>query len=240
MNMLKTDNIISINSATLDLENKVLLPTKTLYKALQTEFSALYQATRENLAELHSSIAQNALHLYRNPAVTLDEWENRALQQSDKALALFNERVVPQMEATYRQALAVADHAYRQGLADANRLSAETRDLVAALYAQPAETSERIVARLTSALHNMSAETSQLYHQVYAETAAELKASAQVLKHLHDVSAQTLTTFMDAPSATAAELYYRISAALLDFYVQGINVMVELLQKAAMPSGWSL
>lgn len=238
--MLDTDKIITLNSATLDLENKVVLPTKTLYKALHSEFSALYQATRENLAELHTSIAQNSLHLYRNPAVTLDEWQNRALQQSDKALALFNERVVPQMEATYRQALAVADHAYRQGLADASKLSTETRDLVAALYAQPAETSERIFTRLTSVLRNMSADASQLYHQAYAETAAELKTGVQVLKHLHDVTAQTMTTFMDAPSATAAELYYRVSAALLDFYAQGISVMVELLQKAAMPSGWSL
>lgn len=238
--MPEIDKITNQYTPSLDVENKVVLPTKALYKALQTEFSSLYQVVRENLTDLHSDVAHSTMQLYRNPAETLGAWKNIAAQQADNALALLNREIVPEVETTCRQAAVLVEQAYRQGLADAARLSAETRDLVALLYAQPAETSAQIYSRLLASAKNVGGDAVQLSRQVYAETAADLQVGMETLRQLYKASADAFLLFLDAPSAVAAQFYYQVSAALLDYYSQGVAVMLELVQTAAMPSGWAL
>lgn len=240
--MFEIENVTSMNmnNPALDLENKLVLPSKALYKALQTEFTALYQTARDNLIGLHSDVAQATLKLYKHPTETLSVWKERAARDTDVALAAFNERIVPQLDASYRKTVSLLDHGYRQLSADIGRLSAETRGFVEAFYAHPAETSAQVYSRVATGLQHTSQEIVQISRQASTETTADIKATLAALRQLYETGLAVSMELLDAPAATAAAVYYRLTAALLDFYYQGIGVILETLHTAPMPSGWAL
>ncbi|MGR8935199.1 MAG: hypothetical protein ACU837_12530 [Gammaproteobacteria bacterium] len=229
-----------MNTPALDLENKLVLPSKALYKALQTEFTALYQTAREHVISLHSEVAQATLKLYKHPSETLSVWKEHAARDAHVAVATFNDRVVPQLDASYRKTVALLDHGYRQMSADIGRLSTETRSFVETFSAHPAETSAQVYARVAADLQHAGQEIVQLSRQAGVEATADIKATLAALRQLYETGLAISQELIDAPAATAAAVYYRLTAALLDFYYQGVAVILETLHTAPMPSSWAL
>ena len=240
--MFETDNVTSMNMNTpaLDLENKLILPSKALYKALQTEFTALYQTARDNLISLHGDVAQATQNLYQHPKETLSVWKDLAARKADVTLNAFNTRVVPELEASYQKTVAVLDSGYQQLSADLGRLRVETRSFVEALSAHPEETSAQVYSRVTTGLQQAGQEIAQLSRQAGAEASADIQATLAALRQLYETGKAVSLELLDAPTATAAELYYRLTAALLDFYYQGIGVILETLPTVPMSSGLAL
>ncbi len=98
----------------LDLENKLYVPTRQLLARLQTELVSYYQIVRLSVIKAHDQVAMLGKEFYDAPQETLALCNDRSVLYVSGFYADLFETVLPGVEANYRQVLtATSDFAAR-------------------------------------------------------------------------------------------------------------------------------
>ncbi|MCK5831119.1 MAG: hypothetical protein KAH20_12555 [Methylococcales bacterium] len=93
----------------LDLENKLFIPTQTLWTKLQVELINLVTKVRQFLIEVHDTVAALGVEWYDSPILTTTKWYDHSVILGNELYVKVTDEFWPQAEIQYDEIL-VATH----------------------------------------------------------------------------------------------------------------------------------
>lgn len=184
----------------LDLENKLILPTRELYANMSLQLNELYQQIKAVLIDWHTEMAATAKQWYAHPVETTSQWYAQAIDQGTQLYAQLNEVYLPKAEAVYEQSIAEATQWGRQA-----------GEFWQAFYDQP----QAAVATLVEPVTN------------YANHA--LDVSEAYLLSIYSAMLELFDLLLEQPAQTLEAVYQNMLAGLLEVYYQLISSLLTVL-----------
>ncbi|MBE0435050.1 MAG: hypothetical protein IBX56_04515 [Methylomicrobium sp.] len=184
----------------LDLENKLILPTRELYANVSLQLNELYQHIKAVLIDWHGEMAATAKQFYAHPVETTSQWYAQAVDQGAQMYARLNEVYLPKAEAVYEQSLA-----------EAAQLGRQAGEHWQAFYDHPQATVATLVEPVTN----------------YANHALEV--SEAYLMSIYSAMLELFDLLLEQPSQTLEAVYQNALAGLLDGYYQLVSSLLTML-----------
>lgn len=210
----------------LDVENKLILPTKTLYNQTSFQLNSLYQDISSALINAHDIVAIHAKQLYLNPTKTLSVWYDQATAMST---------------AYYTQVQAVVLPVYQNWQAKLDTGKEKVVQNFQAFWDNPEQVTVATFQPLAQYVTNATEQSSQ-YLTLFMDNPEQFLSSAFVpvthyLSSLSDDAEAILISsyyaladlsklLLEQPSATVQSLYHNALSALLDTYFDIISSLL--------------
>lgn len=201
-----------------DLENKLFLPSKQLYGALETKISALYQAIREILIEFHNTIAVYAQQLYEYPTETMTAWYGQTASKSIELSTTINNEIIPELNMFYESNMQKMQATNQEWSGYIRASAIKTSDFCVAFYENPLEMSEKTYDYFLEAVGQLSTMGGEWVQQFKVAVIA-----------IYQSSLAALDLFFDAPLATAEAMYYQAVSGILNLYYALVANALEML-----------
>ncbi|MDO9105401.1 MAG: hypothetical protein Q7U57_10620 [Methylovulum sp.] len=212
----------------LDLENKLILPTKKLVSQVSFQLNSLYQDIRGVLIDAHSFVAAAAKQVYEQPVPTLAVWYEQAANSSKTWFAQVQGTVSP---------------IYQDWQIKLSASKEQARQYFQAFWDNPEQVTVAAFEPVTRYVMDI-ADQSGRYWEAFMEN-PELFVStafAPITGYLGSLSDEgeavmissyyTLADFfsllMAQPSATFQALYRNTLSSLLDVYFEVISSLLVL------------
>jgi hypothetical protein len=210
----------------LDVENKLILPTKTLYNQTTFQLNSLYQDISSALINAHDIVAIHTKQLYLNPTKTLSVWYDQATAMST---------------AYYTQAQAVVLPVYENWQAKLNTSKEKVIQNFQVFWDNPEQVTVATFQLLTQYVTNATEQSSQ-YLKLFMDNPEQFLSSAfapvtYYLSSLSDDAEAILISsyyaladlsklLLEQPSATIQSIYHNALSALLDTYFDIISSLL--------------
>lgn len=213
----------------LDVENKLILPTKALYNQVSFQFHALYQDISSALSNAYDFVAIHTRQLYIHPTKTLSVWYDQAAAMST---------------TYYTQAQAAVSPVYQNWQVQLDASKEAITENFQAFWNNPeqvtVETFQPVMQFVTTAT-----EQSSQYLKLLLDNPEQFMASAfaPVTHYLsslsEDAEAMLISSYyaladlfklmLEQPSATLESLYHNTLSSLLDVYFDIISSLLAIV-----------
>jgi hypothetical protein len=210
----------------LDVENKLILPTKTLYNQTTFQLNSLYQDISSALINAHDIVAIHTKQLYLNPTKTLSVWYDQATAMST---------------AYYTQAQAVVLPVYENWQAKLNTSKEKVIQNFQVFWDNPEQVTVATFQPLAQYVTDATKQSSQ-YLKLFMDNPEQFLSSAfapvtYYLSSLSDDAEAILISsyyaladlsklLLEQPSATIQSIYHNALSALLDTYFDIISSLL--------------
>lgn len=204
-----------------DLENKLYLPSKQLYGALETKISALYQAIREVLIDFHNTIAVYGQQLYDHPTETMSAWYGQAVSKSTQLSTTINHEIIPELNMFYESSMQKMQATNQEWSGYIRDSAIKTSDFCVEFYENPLEMTEKTYDYFLEFSGQLSAVGGEWYQQFKVAVTS-----------IYQSSLAAIDLFFDAPQATAEAMYFQVVSGILDLYYALVSSALEIMGNA--------
>ncbi|MDD5275895.1 MAG: hypothetical protein PHR16_07405 [Methylovulum sp.] len=212
----------------LDLENKLILPTRQLYNQVSWQLKTLYQAIRDLLIDVHSTVATLARQVYDQPVPTLTAWYEQAAQAGS---------------IYYAQTEAVLMPVYHDWQIKLSAGTEKTGQYLQALWDNPKQVATTTLEPVTQYVVTAAGQSAQYLQQLLddpelfvANALAPLsnylsvfsEAAQATLLSSYYALAELSSQLIGQPSATLQAVYHNTLSALLEVYFEVISSLLVM------------
>lgn len=208
----------------LDIDSKVILPSKQLIATLELKLSSIYQAIRETIVELNNSITAMGQEFYDRPLETVASWYDQAVTKSVDMSNAINNEVIPELNGFYQSSLQTVQEINQEWSNYINDSALKVSEYLLAIYENPKEMSEKSYEYLAETASQVTAMASEVYAQF-----------VQAVTAIYQSSKTAINLFLDAPQASAESMYLQVASWFLELYSSLISSVLETLGGNAMP-----
>jgi len=215
---MQIPNINVSSSLQLELESKVIEPSKQLLNVLEANFNTLTLAVKRVLTEFQNSVIETGKQFYDQPQQTLTAWFDQAIAKSTELSNSMNNETIPELEIFYQSNLTQLELFNEHWMANVKQAALSSSNYAVSFYENPVAMSAQLYAQIEQAASQFSALGLEWFNQFKA---------ALIL--IYQASVAAINVFFDAPMATVEGLYYQTVSSLLDLYASLIGATLDVL-----------